>query len=120
MPNDGVSCTAAEALKQQRRMHRVLDWKEERPLSEQQAAANHKFLRGRPVPVVPVADSTVAHRAAISVHHVILTMPEMTKEAFEQLMEAKELAGYQSEKDRGTLQSTTLDMIRVGDDKLAD
>ena len=58
--------------------------------------------------------------AFVEKHHVILTMPEMTKEAFEQLMEAKELAGHQVEKDRGTLQSTTIDMIRDGDDELAD
>ena len=47
-------------------------------------------------------------------------MPEMTTEAFKLLMECKELAGYQSEKDRGTLQSTTIDVIRDGDDMLAD
>jgi hypothetical protein len=57
--------------------------------------------------------------AFVEKHHVILTMPVMTKEAFELLMEAKELAGHQSEKDRGTLQSTTIDMIRDGDDELA-
>ena len=58
--------------------------------------------------------------AFVEKHHVILTMPEMTEKAFEQLMEAKELAGHQVEKDRGTLQSTTIDMIRDGDDELAD
>ena len=58
--------------------------------------------------------------AFVEKHHVILPMPAMTKEAFEQLMEAKELAGHQFEKDRGTLQSTTIDMIRDGDDELAD
>ena len=58
--------------------------------------------------------------AFVEKNHVIQTMPEVTNEAFELLMEAKELAGHQSEKDRGTLQSTTLDMIRDGDDELAD
>ena len=58
--------------------------------------------------------------AFVEKHHVILTMPEMTEKAFEQLMEAQVLAGHQFEKDRGTLQSTTIDMIRDGDDELAD
>ena len=58
--------------------------------------------------------------AFVEKNHVIQTMPEVTNEAFELLMEAKELAGHQVEKDRGTLQSTTIDAICDGDDKLAD
>ena len=58
--------------------------------------------------------------AFVEKNHVIQTMPEVTNEAFELLMEAKELAGHQVEKDRGTLQSTTIDAICDGDDMLAD
>ena len=57
----GNFCPSKEALKQQRRMHRVLDWKEERPLSEQQAAADH-MVADLVVPLRLLLDEDASNR----------------------------------------------------------
>ena len=50
-----------EAQKQQRRMHRVLDWKDDRPLSEQQDAANH-MVADLVVPLRLLLDEDASNR----------------------------------------------------------
>ena len=49
---------------------------------------------------------------------VIVPAPSLSRRAFEQLMEHKELAGHQVSKDRGTFQSTTLDALAETPDDL--
>ena len=55
----------------------------------------------------------------IQANYRTIYMPKMSKEVFEELMEAKSLAGYHKKKERGTFQSNILDLLRDGDDALA-
>ena len=55
----------------------------------------------------------------IQANYRTIYMPKMSKEVFEELMEAMSLAGYHKKKERGTFQSNILDLLRDGDDALA-
>ena len=57
--------------------------------------------------------------AYIKTNYRIIEMPKMGEKAFEELMEAKNLAGHQKKKERGTFQAPILDLLRDGDDALA-
>ena len=57
-------------------------------------------------------------RSSDAKYHSIVPAPVMSLDAFHQLMESKVLAGHHAGKDRGTFQSTTLDVFDDSADAL--
>ena len=57
--------------------------------------------------------------AFVKKNHVFLVQPTLTQRVFLQLISCLNLFGHHIDKDRGTMQSTTMDTIEAGDDAYA-